>query len=255
MGKALPILITENITKQFSGLTAVKNLSIQVGEEEITSIIGPNGAGKTTLFNLLTGFLQPNHGEIHFKGQKVTGLPPYRITRLGMARTFQLIRIFPKLTVLDNIMLGCLGLKGDNPFYAVLKTKEILDQFYRTREKALKILETVGLPEFAKEYANNLSYGQQKLVEIGRALASDPQVLLLDEPMAGLSMTMIDRMIDLIFHLKKQGKAILFIEHNLGVVMDISDRIFVLNFGQKIASGSPAEIRSNEEVIDAYLGI
>ena len=255
MSKVLPILITENITKQFSGLTAVKDLSIQVGEEEITSIIGPNGAGKTTLFNLLTGFSRPTWGEARFKGQKITGLPPYRITRLGMARTFQLTRIFPKLSVLDNIMLGCLGLKGDNPFYAVLKTKEILDQFYQTKEKALKTLETVGLPEFAKEYANNLSYGQQKLVEIGRALASDPQVLLLDEPMAGLSMTMIDRMIDLIFHLKKQGKAILFIEHNLGVVMDISDRIFVLNFGQKIASGSPAEIRSNEEVIDAYLGI
>ena len=255
MSKVLPILITENITKQFSGLTAVKDLSIQVGQGEITSIIGPNGAGKTTLFNLLTGFSKPTLGEARFKGQKITGLPPYRITRLGMARTFQLTRIFPKLSVLDNIMLGCLGLKGDNPFYAVLKTKEILDQFYQTKEKALKTLETVGLPEFAKEYANNLSYGQQKLVEIGRALTSDPQVLLLDEPMAGLSMTMIDRIIDLIFRLKKQGKTIVFIEHNLGVVMDISEQIIVLNFGQKIASGSPTEIRSNEEVIDAYLGI
>jgi ABC-type branched-subunit amino acid transport system ATPase component len=255
MSKTSPILATENITKQFTGLTAVKDLSIEVGEGEITSIIGPNGAGKTTLFNLLTGFLKPNHGEIHFRGQRITGLPPYRITRLGIARTFQLIRIFPKLSVLDNIMLGCLGLKGDNLFYAVLKTKEIVNQFYRTKEDALIILETVGLPEFAHEYANHLSYGQQKLVEIGRVLASDPQIILLDEPMAGLSITMIDRMIDLIFRLKKQGKTIVFIEHNLGVVMGISERIFVLNFGQKIASGSPADIRSNEEVIDAYLGI
>jgi ABC-type branched-subunit amino acid transport system ATPase component len=251
----LAIVRTEHLTKQFGGLTAVKDLSIGVVEGGITSIIGPNGAGKTTLFNLLTGFLKPTGGEVFYQGMSITGLPPYRITRLGMARTFQLIRVFPKLSVFDNIMLGCLGMKGDNLFFAILKTKEIVNQFYQTKEKALQILETIGLPEFADQYANNLSYGQQKLVEIGRVLASDPKVILLDEPMAGLSMIMIDRMIELIYRLKKQGKTIVFIEHNLGVVMDISDRIIVLNFGEKIAAGPPKEIQANEDVIDAYLGL
>ena len=251
----MTILTTEHLTKQFGGLTAVKDLSIGVVDGEITSIIGPNGAGKTTLFNLLTGFLKPTGGEVFYQEKTITGLPPYRITRLGMVRTFQLIRVFPKLSVLDNIMLGCLGMKGDNIFYAVLKTKEIVNQFYQTKEKALHILEMIGLSQFTNQYANDLSYGQQKLVELGRVLASDPKVILLDEPMAGLSMTMIDRMIELIFRLKKQGKTIVFVEHNLGVVMDISDQIIVLNFGEKIAAGSPKEIQTNEEVIDAYLGI
>jgi branched-chain amino acid transport system ATP-binding protein len=172
-----------------------------------------------------------------------------------MVRTFQLIRIFPKLTVLDNIMLGCLRVKGDNLLYAILKTKEIVNQFNQTKARGLQILETIGLQEFAGQNANELSYGQQKLVEIGRALASDPQVILLDEPMAGLSMTMINRMIELIFRLKEQQKTVIVVEHNIGVVMDISDKIIVLNFGQKIASGSPKEIQNNEQVIDAYLGI
>jgi len=251
----LTILETRHLTKLFGGLAAVNDVSIEVGEGEIISIIGPNGAGKTTLFNLLTRFLRPNLGEVYYKGKNVTRWPPYRIAREGMVRTFQLIRIFPKLTVLDNIMLGCLRLKGDNLLYAILKTKEIVNQFNQTKAWGLQILETIGLQEFAGQNANELSYGQQKLVEIGRALASDPQVILLDEPMAGLSMTMINRMIELVFRLKEQQKTVIVVEHNIGVVMDISDKIIVLNFGQKIASGSPKEIQNNEQVIDAYLGI
>ena len=251
----MTILETRHLTKLFGGLAAVNDVSIEVGEGEIISIIGPNGAGKTTLFNLLTRFLRPNLGEVYYKGKNVTRWPPYRIAREGMVRTFQLIRIFPKLTVLDNIMLGCLRLKGDNLLYAILKTKEIVNQFNQTKAWGLQILETIGLQEFAGQNANELSYGQQKLVEIGRALASDPQVILLDEPMAGLSMTMINRMIELVFRLKEQQKTVIVVEHNIGVVMDISDKIIVLNFGQKIASGSPKEIQNNEQVIDAYLGI
>lgn len=250
-----PIIETEHLTKRFGGLPAVQDLSIKAIKAQITSIIGPNGAGKTTLFNLLTGFMQPDEGDNYMMGKKITGLAPYRITRMGMARTFQLIRVFPKISVLDNILLGCLGLKGDNILYAILKTKKAMSQFIQAKEFAMDILETVGLPDFADQLANDLSYGQQKLVEIGRVLASKPQVLLLDEPMAGLSMTMIDQMIELIFGLKKQGRSIIIVEHNMQVVMDISDRIIVLNFGTEIASGTPKQIQNNPEVVDAYLGI
>jgi ABC-type branched-subunit amino acid transport system ATPase component len=250
-----PILETEHLTKRFGGLPAVQDLSVKAIKAQITSIIGPNGAGKTTLFNLLTGFMRPDEGDNYMMGKKITGLAPYRITRMGMARTFQLIRVFPKISVLDNILLGCLGLKGDNILYAILKTKKAVSQFSQAKEFAMDILETVGLPDFADQLANDLSYGQQKLVEIGRVLASDPQVLLLDEPMAGLSMTMIDQMIELIFGLKEQGRSIIIVEHNMQVVMDISDRIIVLNFGVEIASGTPKQIQNNPEVVDAYLGI
>ena len=250
-----PILETEHLTKRFGGLPAVQDLSIKAIKAQITSIIGPNGAGKTTLFNLLTGFMRPDEGDNYMMGKKITGLAPYRITRMGMARTFQLIRVFPKISVLDNILLGCLGLKGDNILYAILKTKKAMSQFSQAKEFAMDILENVGLPDFADQLANDLSYGQQKLVEIGRVLASKPQVLLLDEPMAGLSMTMIDQMIELIFGLKEQGRSIVIVEHNMQVVMDISDRIIVLNFGTEIASGTPKQIQNNPEVVDAYLGI
>jgi branched-chain amino acid transport system ATP-binding protein len=252
--KKPPILETRSLMKRFGGLAAVFNLSVQIEEAQIVSIIGPNGAGKTTLFNVLTGFLRPEEGDYFLGGKKITGLPPYQITRLGMVRTFQLIRVFPKMSVLDNVLLGCKGLKGDNVIYAILRTKKAIQQFLQAREFAYEVIRTIGLTDFADEYANNLSYGQQKLVEIGRALASDPQVILLDEPMAGLSMTMIDKMIELIHQMKDQGKTIVLVEHNMNVVMDISDQIIVLNFGQKIASGSPEEIRDNPAVIDAYLG-
>lgn len=249
------ILETEHLSKRFGGVAAVDDLSINIKKNKITSVIGPNGAGKTTLFNLLTGFLRPDQGILYFKGKKTTGLPPYRITRMGMSRTFQQIRIFPKLSVLDNIMLGCLNIKADNIFYAILRTKETINQFYKSKRLAYQIIETIGLSGFGDRYANDLSYGQQKLVEIGRALASDPEIILLDEPMAGLSMIMIDSMIELIYKLCKQGKTVVIVEHNMPVVMDISDQIVVLNFGSELASGNPAEIQGNNKVIDAYLGV
>jgi len=250
-----PILETRQLTKRFGGLAAINNVSVRIREGFITSIIGPNGAGKTTLFNVLTGFVRSDGGDYYLKGKRITGLPPYRITRMGMARTFQLIRVFPKLSVLDNVMLGCLGLKGDNILYAILKTQGAVSQFYQAKATAMKVLELIGLPEFANEYAFALSYGQQKLVEIGRVLASDPQVILLDEPMAGLSVTMIDRMVELIFQLKKENRTVILVEHNMDVVMEISDQIVVLNFGEEIAAGSPAEIMNRAEVLDAYLGV
>jgi len=250
-----PVLETKHITKRFGGLTALHDLSVAIRKADVTSIIGPNGAGKTTLFNVLTGFLRADSGDYFFEGNRITGSPPYRVTRMGIARTFQIIRIFPGLSVLDNIMLGCMGLKGDNIVYAILKTRKAIGQFYSAKKEAFQILEFLELPDFANEYAKNLSYGQQKLVEIGRVLASDPQVVLLDEPMAGLSMTMVDRMIELIFKLKGQKRTVVLVEHNMNVVMEISDKIVVLNFGEKIATGSPEEIRDDARVVDAYLGV
>jgi len=248
------LLETRDLTKDFGGLRAVGSLSIQVEQGTITSLIGPNGAGKTTVFNLLTGFLKPSAGQISFKGKLVTDMSPHRISRMGMARTFQLVRVFPMLTVIDNIMLGFRKEKGESVLGGLLRTRGVREEERESHEKALDLIELVGLKTYQDQYAVNLGFGQQKLVEIARALATNPDLVLLDEPMAGLSGEMKANMISLITHLKSKGKTVFFIEHNMAVVMGISERIFVINHGEQIASGSPAEIVKNEQVIRAYLG-
>ncbi len=250
----MDVLKVQDLRKDFGGLRAVNELNFSVEENSITALIGPNGAGKTTVFNLITGFSYPNNGSAYFYDSRVTGRKPNVIANMGMVRTFQLIRIYKRLNVLDNVLLGCRDSLGESVFGAITKSKRVRQIEQEKREKAMELLSMMGLEKYADTYAQNLGYGQQKTIEIARALATDAKMILLDEPMAGLSGDMISVMIDLIRKLKEQGKTIFFIEHNMKVVMDISEQVIVINFGKKIAEGPPDEIKHNDRVIEAYLG-
>lgn len=248
------ILETRKLSRNFGGLRAVRELSIEIERGAITALIGPNGAGKTTIFNLLTGFLPPSEGEIWLNGERIDMLPPDRIARRKIARTFQIVRLFGGLSVLDNVVLGCPSPAGESFVGALLRTPRAAAEAERNRANARELLKLVDLAQHENRLARDLGFGEQKLVEIARALATDADLLLLDEPMAGLSQDMVRKMVGVMRDLKKLGKTILFVEHNMHVVMDISERVFVLNYGQEIARGTPAEVQANKDVIAAYLG-
>ena len=250
----MTLLSVREVSKRFGGLQAISDLSFDVARGSIKALIGPNGAGKTTLFNLISGVLEPDHGEIVFRGAAIQDLPPHQIASRGMVRTFQHIRLFPKMTVLENIMVGR-HLHSRAGFLAgMLNLPFTWKEERRIRERSLEILEVLGISDHARTEAASLAYGQQRIVEIGRALACEPELLLLDEPAAGLNMRETNDMGGRIAKIRDMGVTVLLVEHDMSLVMKISDEIVVLSYGQKIAEDRPLSIQKNREVIRVYLG-
>jgi branched-chain amino acid transport system ATP-binding protein len=251
-----PLLQTDHVTKAFGGLVAVEDVSFSVTPRSIVSIIGPNGAGKTTFFNMLTGLYKPTLGRIRFAGNDVTGTRPDIITRMGVARTFQNIRLFSSMSATENVMVGQHARMSAGLFGSILRPPAVRREELAVRDKAREMLAYVGLRRNQFEHlASNLSYGDQRRVEIARALASDPALLLLDEPTAGMNPQESARLTDFMEQLREERDlTILLIEHDMRVVMGVSEHITVLDHGTKIAEGEPEEIRANDRVIEAYLG-
>ncbi|MFC1803726.1 ABC transporter ATP-binding protein [Thermoproteota archaeon] len=244
-----------SVYKSFGGIKALDGVTLEVSGNPIIGLIGPNGSGKTTLFNVLTGLYPCDNGEIYFNGKKISGLEPHKISLLGLTRTFQITRIFPKLTVLENMITAAKEQEGENLFSVIFKNKIVADQEFKNKEKAFGILKFLGILDLRDELGRNLSGGQLKLLELGRALMMDPRMLLLDEPVAGVNPTLANKIFDRIIDMKKnENISFIIVEHNMDVVMNFCDRIYVMNKGKIVASGNPDEIQTNEKVIDAYLG-
>lgn len=230
------ILEIREVTKRFGGVIAVDRCSLELAPGKIYGLIGPNGSGKTTLFNCITGLEPHDDGEIRYKGSCIDGLKPHQVARRGIGRTFQIIRVFPEMTALENLLVA---------------TRQPLDV---ARRRALEMLQLVTLERLENEYAGNLSYGQQKLLEFARVLMTDPELILLDEPAAGVNRTLLNDLLQAIRNLRAQGKTIFIVEHDMKVIMDLSEKIFVLDHGEKIAEGPPLAIQHNEQVMEAYFG-
>ncbi|MBW4639847.1 MAG: ABC transporter ATP-binding protein [Gloeocapsa sp. UFS-A4-WI-NPMV-4B04] len=250
----LPLLAASGLTKSFGGIKAVDNAQIEVAKGSITGLIGPNGAGKTTLFNLLSNFSRPDRGRVIFDGEPIQQLQPYQIAQQGMVRTFQVARTLSRLSVVENMLLAAQKQTGENFWQVWFQAQQVKKEERQLRLEAIALLESVGLAHMANEYAGALSGGQRKLLEMARALMTQPKLILLDEPAAGVNPTLINQICDRILAWNREGMTFLIIEHNMDVIMSLCDRVWVLAEGSNLAVGTPAEIQRNTQVLEAYLG-
>ena len=250
----LPLLSASGLCKSFGGIQAVDNAEIQVEKGTITGLIGPNGAGKTTLFNLLSSFIRPDKGRVVFDGEQIQQLQPHQIAQQGLVRTFQVARALSRLSVLENMLLAAQKQTGENFWQVQLQPHVVVKEEKELKEQAMFLLESVGLAKKAQDYAGGLSGGQRKLLEMGRALMTNPKLILLDEPAAGVNPRLIDDICDRINAWNKNGMTFLIIEHNMDVVMSLCDRVWVLAEGKNLANGTPNDIQNNRQVLEAYLG-
>ena len=248
------MLQIENLEKSFGGIKAVNRCSLKVEKGSITGLIGPNGAGKTTLFNLITGFYKPERGGIWLSGNRIDGLPPHKIARRAISRTFQIPRELKEMTVLENLMLIPLRQKGEKIWNSLFRPSVVRDQEREIMEKALYVLEFVELIQLKDDYAKSLSSGQKKLLELARTLMSDPEMILLDEPGAGVNPTLMRKLIRNIEELREEGRTFFLIEHDMDLIMNLCDRVIVMNKGRELAEGKPDDIKRDERVMEAYLG-
>ncbi len=248
------ILEVRKLTKYFGGLAAVNGVDLDVFDSEILGLIGPNGAGKTTLFNVISGFFPPTSGKVTFNGRDITGLKAHEIARLGISRTFQATTLFMKISVLENVFTGYHLAYKTSPWKRLLRTPSALREEETLRQRAMEILEFMGLAAVKDELAMNLPHGHQRILGVCMALATNPRLLLLDEPVTGMNPGETQTMMNLIRQIRDKGITIVLVEHDMRVVMNVCDRITALNYGRKIAEGRPEEIRENPAVIEAYLG-
>ena len=251
----MDILTIRDLHKNFGGVEALDGVSFDIEEQTVTALIGPNGSGKTTLFNVVTGIYTPDRGDIHFCGDRLNGMKPHQILLRGLGRTFQITRTFPRMTVLENMLVAPKGQIGENIVAVFLKGDEVAEQEDALTKEALELLKFLEIDHLCNEYAASLSGGQLKLLELGRILMAHPKMILLDEPVAGVNPTLAQKIFDRILELEKRGLTFLIVEHNMDVIMNFCDKIHVMNKGQIVAEGNPEEIQNNEEVIDIYLGV